>query len=124
MIALRSASSAAWSERARRIGIGLAARRSMPGIQPTVETAVRRFVMPRSGRRSQAPSTWSRFIIGSPLPLDTAWASPPGAPEGRRLVEALARREVAPELHRAGRAEGARQRAAGLRGQAEGAAPV
>ncbi len=46
-----------------------AARRSIPGIQPTVEIAVRRCVTPRSGRRSQATSTLSRFIIGSPMPM-------------------------------------------------------
>ena len=47
----------------------------MPGIQPTVEIAVRRCVMPTSGRRSQAASTWSRFIIGSPMPMNTAWST-------------------------------------------------
>ena len=31
--------------------------------------------MPRSGRRSQAPSTFSRFIIGSPMPMNTAWST-------------------------------------------------
>ena len=49
----------------------------MPGIQPTVEIAVRRWVMPRSGRRAQAPSTLSRFIIGSPMPMNTAWSTGP-----------------------------------------------
>ena len=47
----------------------------MPGIQPTVEIVVRRWVMPRSGRRRQAASTPSRFIIGSPIPMKTAWST-------------------------------------------------
>ena len=47
----------------------------MPGIQPTVEIAVRRWVMPRSGRRSQAASTLSRFSIGSPMPMNTQWST-------------------------------------------------
>ena len=47
----------------------------MPGIQPTVEIAVRRWVMPRSGRRSQAARTLARFIIGSPIPMNTAWST-------------------------------------------------
>ena len=29
--------------------------------------------MPTSGRRSQAASTASRFISGSPMPMNTAW---------------------------------------------------
>ena len=55
--------------------MGASASRSIPGTQPTVEIAVRRFVMPRSGSRSQASSTWSRFIIGSPMPMNTAWST-------------------------------------------------
>ena len=47
----------------------------MPGIQPTVETVVRRCVMPTSGSRRQAPSTASRFIIGSPIPMNTRWST-------------------------------------------------
>ena len=47
----------------------------MPGIQPTVETVVRRCVTPRSGRRRLAPSTASRFIIGSPMPMNTRWST-------------------------------------------------
>jgi len=43
----------------------------MPGIHPTVEIAVRRWVTPMSGRRRHAPSTASRFIIGSPMPMNT-----------------------------------------------------
>ncbi len=75
MISERSASSAAWTDRARRIGIGWAASASIPGIQPTVEIAVRRWAMPRSGRRSQAASTLARFIMGSPMPMKTAWST-------------------------------------------------
>ena len=75
MIWLRSASSAACRDRARRIGRSLAARRSIPGTQPTVEIAVRRFVIPASGRRAQAARTASRFIIGSPMPMNTAWST-------------------------------------------------
>ncbi len=45
-------------------------------------------------------------------------------PEVQRLVEDLRRRQVAPEAHRARRAERAGQRAAGLRREAERAAPV
>ncbi len=44
----------------------------MPGIQPTVEIAVRRWVIPIAGSRSHAASTASRFIIGSPMPMKTA----------------------------------------------------
>ena len=52
-----------------------AASASIPGSQPTVEIAVRRFVMPRSGSRRQAASTLSRFIIGSPMPMKTQWST-------------------------------------------------
>ena len=41
----------------------------MPGIQPTVEIVVRRWVMPMSGSRRALASTLSRFIIGSPMPM-------------------------------------------------------
>ena len=47
----------------------------MPGTQPTVEIAVRRLVTPRSGRRSQAASTLSMFIVGSPMPMKTTWST-------------------------------------------------
>ena len=46
------------------------------------------------------------------------------ATEVQRLVEDLRRRQVAPEAHRPGGAEGARERAARLRGQAQGPPPV
>ena len=48
---------------------------SIPGTQPTVEIVVRRCVMPMSGSRSQAASTLSRFIIGSPMPMKTQWST-------------------------------------------------
>src|SRR5215211_3851020 len=47
--------------------------RSIPGIQPTVEMAVWAVEMPSWGSRSQAPSTASAFISGSPMPMNTAW---------------------------------------------------
>ena len=47
----------------------------MPGSQPTVEMPVRRWVMPRSGSFRAAESTPSRFIIGSPMPMNTRWFS-------------------------------------------------
>jgi hypothetical protein len=75
MICERSASSGACSESASRTLESVSASRSMPGTQPTVEIAVRRAVMPRSGSRSHAASTLSRFIIGSPMPMKTAWST-------------------------------------------------
>ena len=47
----------------------------MPGIQPTVEIVVRRWVMPTSGSRRAAARTLSRFIIGSPMPMNTRWST-------------------------------------------------
>ncbi len=47
----------------------------IPGTQPTVEIVVRRCVIPTSGSRRAAPSTWSRFIIGSPMPMNTRWST-------------------------------------------------
>ncbi len=47
----------------------------MPGTQPTVEMPVRRCVMPTSGSFLDAASTWSRFIIGSPMPMNTRWST-------------------------------------------------
>ncbi len=46
----------------------------MPGIQPTVETVMRRWPMPMSGSRSQAASTCSTLISGSPMPMNTQWS--------------------------------------------------
>ena len=116
--------SAACSDSARRIGIGSSASRSIPGIQPTVEIAVRRWVIPRSGRRSAGASTLSRFIIGSPMPMNTQWSTSADPAEVERLVEDLRRGQVAPELHLPGGAERAGQRAARLRGEAERAPAV
>jgi hypothetical protein len=47
--------------------------RSIPGIQPTVDTPMFEWAIPMSGKRSQAASTLSRFISGSPMPMKTAW---------------------------------------------------
>ena len=71
----RSASSAACRLSASRIGIALSVSFSIPGIQPTVEIAVRRCVIPISGSRSAAARTASMFIIGSPIPMKTRWLS-------------------------------------------------
>ncbi len=69
----RSASSGACSDSASRTGGPSAVIRSMPGIQPTVEIPVFEWAMPSSGSRSQAASTLSRFMSGSPMPMNTAW---------------------------------------------------
>jgi hypothetical protein len=47
----------------------------MPGSQPTVEIAVLEPAIPISGSRSQAASTASRFMSGSPMPMNTAWST-------------------------------------------------
>jgi hypothetical protein len=47
----------------------------MPGTQPTVDTVVRRWVMPTSGRRRAASRTLGMFIIGSPMPMNTRWST-------------------------------------------------
>ena len=99
-------------------------RRSMPGIQPTVEIAVRRGLMPTSGRRSQAASTASRFISGSPIPMNTAWLT--GSLRRKwsawsRISEAV---RLRPNFIAPGGAEGAGERAARLARQAERAAAV
>ena len=44
----------------------------MPGIQPTVDTPMLEWAIPTSGNRSQAASTLSRFMSGSPMPMKTA----------------------------------------------------
>ena len=36
---------------------------------------MRRWVIPMSGRRSHAASTFSRFSIGSPMPMNTQWST-------------------------------------------------
>ena len=80
--------------------------------------------MPTSGSRRAAASTLSRFIIGSPMPMNTRWSTRLDAAEVQHLVEDLGRGQVAAELHLPGGAERARQRAAGLRGDADRAAAV
>ena len=96
----------------------------MPGIQPTVEIAVWRWLIPIVGSRAHASSTASRFIIGSPMPMNTAWSTCAGAAEVQRLVEDLRGGQVAAEAHLTGGAERAGQRAARLRGQAQRPAAV
>ena len=76
MISERSASLGACSDSASRTGGPSAAIRAMPGIQPTVEMPVFECAMPISGSRSQAASTLSRFMSGSPMPMNTAWLTP------------------------------------------------
>jgi hypothetical protein len=123
MISERSASSAAWTESARRIGIGWAASASMPGIQPTVEIAVRRL---RDAQVGQALAGREHVVE---VHHRLAHAHEDGvvdvveAPEVQGLVEDLARGQVAPELHLPGGAEAAGQRAARLRREAQ-RAPV
>jgi hypothetical protein len=73
MISERSASSAAWSDSASRTGGPSSASLSIPGIQPTVEIPMFECAIPTSGRRSHAASTLSRFMSGSPIPMNTAW---------------------------------------------------
>jgi hypothetical protein len=69
----RSASSAACSDSASRTGGPFSVIRSIPGIQPTVDTPMLECAIPMSGKRSQAASTLSRFMSGSPMPMKTAW---------------------------------------------------
>ena len=64
------------------------------------------------------------FIVGSPIPMKTTWSIASSAAEVQRLVEDLVGAEVAAELHLPGGAEGAGQRAARLRGDADRAAAV
>ena len=64
-------------------------KRWIPGIQPTVDMAVRRCVTPTSGRRVHASRTASRFSIGSPMPMNTQWFTASDTPEMERLVEDL-----------------------------------
>ena len=47
----------------------------MPGSQPTVETVVRRWVMPTSGSRRLASSTLGMLKPGSPMPMNTRWST-------------------------------------------------
>jgi hypothetical protein len=72
---LRVVASAAWTLSARRTAGPSSISLWMPGIQPTVEIAVRRWLMPISGSRSQAASTLSTLMSGSPMPMKTAWST-------------------------------------------------
>ena len=102
--------------------LGRAAR--MPGTQPTVEIAVRRWrdadvgQPPRGGEHvvevhQRLAHAHEHEVVDR---LDAA--------EVQDLVEDLRGGQVAAEPHRPGRAERARQRAAGLRGDADRAAAV
>ena len=55
--------------------MSLAASCSMPGSQPTVETVVRRCVIPMSGSRLAAASTFGMLKPGSPMPMNTRWST-------------------------------------------------
>ena len=77
-----------------------------------------------SGSRSHAASTLSRFISRLAHAHEHGVVHRLDAAEVERLVEDLGGGEVAAELHRAGGAEGAGERAARLARQAERAAAV
>ena len=125
MIRDRSSSSGAWSESARRIGSSTSStNRRSPGSQPTVEIVVRRCVMPRSGSRRAAREHLVEVEHRLAHPHEDAVVDLGEPPEVQGLVEDLGGREVAPESHRAGRAERAGERAARLRGEAERAPAV
>ena len=96
----------------------------MPGTQPTVEIVVRRWVMPTSGSRRARGEHVVEVHHRLAHAHEHQVVDRLDAAEVQHLVEDLARRQVAAELHRARRAERARQRAAGLRGDADRAAPV
>ena len=104
--------------------MSLSVSRRMPGTQPTVETPVRRCVMPTSGSRARG----AEHVVDVHQRLAHAHEHEVvdrlDAAEVQDLVEDLARRQVAAELHRPGRAERAGQRAARLRGDADRAAAV
>ena len=96
----------------------------MPGSQPTVETPVRRWVIADLGQ----PARGREHVLDVHQRLAHAHEHEVvdrlDAAEVQHLVEDLRGVQVAAEAHRPGRAEGARQRAAGLRGDADRAAPV
>ena len=96
----------------------------MPGAQPTVEMPVRRWVMPRSGSRRAAAEHGVEVHHRLAHAHEHEVVERLDAAEVQHLVEDLRRGQVAPEPHRAGRAERARQRAARLRGDADRAAAV
>ena len=96
----------------------------MPGTQPTVEIAVRRWVTPRSGSALAGGEDGVDVHRRLPHAHEDDVVDRLQAAEVERLVEDLVGAQVAAELHLAGGAEGAGQRAAGLRGEADRAAPV
>ena len=104
--------------------MSVSVRRSIPGTQPTVEMPVRRWVMPTSGSRRAA----SEHVVEVHQRLAHAHEHEVvdrlDAAEVQDLVEDLGRGQVAAELHLPGGAERARERAAGLRGDADRAAAV
>ena len=124
MIRERSASSGACRDSASRIGMSDSVSLRMPGAQPTVEMPVRRWVMPRSGRRRAEASTFVEVHHRLAHPHVDEVVERLDAAEVQDLVEDLRGGQVAAELHRAGRAERARQRAARLRGDADRATAV
>ena len=75
--------------------------------------------MPRSGSRSQAPSTVVEVHHRLAHTHEHGVVDRAQAAEMQRLVEDLRGGQVAPEAHRSGGAEGAGERAARLRGQAQ-----
>ena len=96
----------------------------MPGTQPTVEIAVRRLVTPRSGSAFAGGEHVVDVHRRLPHAHEDDVVDRFDAAEVERLVEDLVGGEVAAELHLAGRAEGAGQRAARLRGDADRAPAV
>ena len=96
----------------------------MPGIHPTVEIAVRRWVIPTSGSRRHASEHRVEVHHRLAHAHEDRVGDLGGAAEVQRLVEDLPGGEVAAEAHRAGGAERARQRASRLRAEAYRAAPV
>ena len=95
-----------------------------PGSQPTVEIVVRRCVMPRSGSRRARGEHLVEVQHRLAHAHEDGMVDRLEPPEVERLVEDLRRGQIAPERHRAGRAERARERAARLRREAERAAAV
>ncbi len=80
--------------------------------------------MPISGRRSQAPSTASRFIIGSPMPMKTAWSTGPRRRKCRAWSTISAAVRLRPKRICPVAQNCAGQRAARLRGEAQRAPAV
>ena len=124
MMRERSASSGACREKASRSGSSDSVSRAIPGSQPTVETVVRRCVIPTSGSRARGGEHGVHVEARLAHAHEHEVVHRLDAAEVQHLVEDLGRGQVAPEAHRARGAERARQRAAGLRGDADGAAAV